>query len=186
MPHSISIYTFVSAFLLAAFAQEIDTAIPSSAKRFTILDQIERPKERQAFLALYKKRNPGQRLDIARSFLSAYPDSWLLAEVYDIAAKACIDIGDFHDAVVYAQESLRLLPENPLLLERWRMFRSSRDCIAQGKGALEMHSSTWEGSRTPLRFVKLSGRRSKSNSKHRACMPWAESSCWENADWVTQ
>jgi predicted CXXCH cytochrome family protein len=116
MPHSISIYTFVSAFLLAAFAQEIDTAIPSSAKRFTILDQIERPKERQAFLALYKKRNPGQRLDIARSFLSAYPDSWLLAEVYDIAAKACIDIGDFHDAVVYAQESLRLLPENPLLL----------------------------------------------------------------------
>jgi tetratricopeptide (TPR) repeat protein len=101
----------------SAFAQEIDTAILSpSTKRFTILDQIERPKERQAFTAIYKKRDPGQRLEAVRSFLSAYPDSWLLAEVYDIAAKACIDVGDFRDALTYATESLRLLPENPLLL----------------------------------------------------------------------
>ena len=100
-----------------AFAQDIDTAILSpSVNQFTILDQIERPKERKAFTAIYKKRDAGQRLEAARSFLSAYPDSWLLAEVYDIAAKACIDVGDFREALVYAKESLRLLPENPLLL----------------------------------------------------------------------
>jgi predicted CXXCH cytochrome family protein len=100
-----------------AFAQDIDTAILSpSVNQFTILDQIERPKERKAFTAIYKKRDAGQRLEAARSFLSAYPDSWLLAEVYDIAAKACIDVGDFREALVYAKESMRLLPENPLLL----------------------------------------------------------------------
>jgi predicted CXXCH cytochrome family protein len=67
-------------------------------------------------MAIYKKHDPGQRLEAARSFLSNYPDSWLLTEVYDIAAKACIEISDFRGGLVYASESLRLLPENPLLL----------------------------------------------------------------------
>src|SRR5216683_440816 len=102
---SASVCPIFFALVCGAFAQEIDTAILSpSAKRFTILDQIERPKERQAFTAISKKRDPGQRLEAARSFLSAYPDSWLRAEVYDIAAKACIDIADFRDAMTYANE----------------------------------------------------------------------------------
>jgi hypothetical protein len=141
MRRSASVCPIFFALVSGAFAQDIDTAILStSAKQFTILDQIERPKERQAFTAIYKKRDPGQRLEAARAFLSAYPDSWLLAEVYDIAAKACIDSSDFRDALVYAKESLRLLPENPLLLvpvanlqAQMRLFRegerNARDAL---------------------------------------------------------
>src|ERR1039458_278396 len=74
------------------------------------------PKERRAFMDLYKMSAPAPRLKAARVFLTEYPDSWLLAEVCEIAAKASIDLGEFPTAISYAKESLRLFPENPLLL----------------------------------------------------------------------
>jgi predicted CXXCH cytochrome family protein len=102
---------------LNAAAQNLDTAIFSAApQQFTILDQIDRPKERRAFLDLYKTVAPALRLKAAQAFLTDYPDSWLLAEAYEIAAKASIDLGQFPAAISYARESLRLWPENPLLL----------------------------------------------------------------------
>jgi predicted CXXCH cytochrome family protein len=98
-------------------AQELDTAIaPAPPKQATIMDQIERPEERRAFMALYKTGDPARRLKTAQAFLSDFPDSWLLAEVYEFAAKACIDLNEFPSAINYAKESLRLLPENALLL----------------------------------------------------------------------
>jgi predicted CXXCH cytochrome family protein len=98
-------------------AQELDTAIVSGPPaQSSILDQIDRPEERRAFKSLYKKNDPARRLKAAQAFLTEYPDSWLLAEVYELAAKASIDLGDLANAIAYAKESLRLLPENPLLL----------------------------------------------------------------------
>ncbi len=100
-----------------AGAQNLDTAIFSAApQEFTILDQIDQPKERRAFMDLYKMNAPAARLKAAQMFLSVYPDSWLLAEVYEIAAKASIDLGELPAAISYAKESLRWFPENPLLL----------------------------------------------------------------------
>ena len=100
-----------------ALPQEIDTAIfVEGRKPFTILDQIENPKERRAFLTLYRQSNAEKRRELAESFLVNYPQSWLLAPVYEIAAKASIDLEDYPRALQYGEESVRLLPENPLLL----------------------------------------------------------------------
>jgi predicted CXXCH cytochrome family protein len=102
---------------LNARGQEFDTAILGTpARSATILDQIGRPQERRTFQALYNRGDPRRRLKAAQAFLTDYPDSWMLAEVYEIAAKACLDQGDQPKAIAYAKESLRLLPENPLLL----------------------------------------------------------------------
>lgn len=98
-------------------AQQLDTAIVSApATESTILDQIGRPQERMAFKALLKNGDSGRRLKLAKAFLDEYPDSWMLAQVYEAAAKASIDLGMASDAIAFAKESLRLLPENPLLL----------------------------------------------------------------------
>jgi len=102
---------------LLAPAQDLDTAILSTpARTVTILDQIERPKERSDFSDLYKERDPQRRLQAARAFLGGYPDSWMLPVVYEMAAKASIDLDQLANAISYAKESLRLFPENPLLL----------------------------------------------------------------------
>jgi predicted CXXCH cytochrome family protein len=97
--------------------QEIDTAIfREESKSYTVLDQIENPKERAAFLAVYEKRDALERKSSAEFFLANYPQSWLLAPVYEIAAKACIDLRNYPQALQFGQNSLNLLPENPLLL----------------------------------------------------------------------
>ncbi len=102
---------------LLAPAQDLDTAILSTpAKTSTILDQIERPKERSDFAALYKESDPQRRLQRTQAFLAEYPDSWMLPVIYEMAAKASIDLNDLASAISYAKESLRLFPENPLLL----------------------------------------------------------------------
>lgn len=99
-------------------AQEIDTAIAghTASGRFTILDQIENREERETFTRLYKQRDAARRRQMASAFVASYPASWLLAEVYEIAAKASIDLNDFPAAVDFGRKSLRLWPENPLLL----------------------------------------------------------------------
>src|SRR6266700_2623681 len=81
-------------------AQEIDTALAghTGSSRFTILDQIESPEERGAFTRLYQKSDPRQR-DLAVAFINRYPDSWLLSEAYEIAAKASIDSDDLTTAL---------------------------------------------------------------------------------------
>ena len=109
------------ASVLAAFSrgQQLDTVLvrESAAKKpFTIIDQIADSKERHAFLKLYGERDPQKRRKLAEAFLAAYPQSWLLAQVYDLAAKACIDLDDYAQAQRFGAQSLRLFPENPLLL----------------------------------------------------------------------
>jgi predicted CXXCH cytochrome family protein len=98
-------------------AQDIDNVVsPNGRKPLTFLNEIENESERAAFLRLYSERKPARRRMLAEAFITTYPQSWLLAPVYEIAAKSSIDLDEFSDALRFARESLRLLPENPLLL----------------------------------------------------------------------
>ncbi|HKW98568.1 MAG TPA: cytochrome c3 family protein [Bryobacteraceae bacterium] len=105
----------VLAAILAA--QDIDVAVmPRESRPLTILDQIRDRRERAAFVKLYREKQPGKRRVLAEDFLNRWPKSWLLATVYEIASKASIDLNDYPAAILYGNQSLRLLPENPLLL----------------------------------------------------------------------
>src|SRR5690348_13639289 len=99
--------------------QAIDTVLfreSAAKKQFTIIDQVADSKERRAFLKLYHSRDPQKRRQLAEAFVVTYPQSWLLAQSYEIAAKACIDLDDYTAALRFGSQSLRLFPENPLLL----------------------------------------------------------------------
>jgi hypothetical protein len=112
---------FMLASVLAALSrsQAIDTVMfrdSGDAKRFTLIDQVADPQERHAFLKLYGARDPQKRRKLAEAFVLTYPQSWLLAQAYEIGAKACIDLEDYNEALRFGLQSLRLFPENPLLL----------------------------------------------------------------------
>ena len=99
------------------FGQEFDTVISHrNRKAYTILDQVEDPNERKAVAKLLETHEAKERANLSEQFLGTFPRSWLLAQVHEIAAKAFIDLGDFDRAVHYGRESLKLLPENPLLM----------------------------------------------------------------------
>jgi tetratricopeptide (TPR) repeat protein len=98
-------------------AQEFDAVVSDqNRKPATILDEIVDASERRAFQSLYEERDAAARLKLAQSFFRAYPQSGVLAQVYEIAAKAAIELNDYQRALEYASASLKLLPENPLLL----------------------------------------------------------------------
>ena len=100
-------------------SQELDTVLlreRAAREQSTIIDQVADPKERRAFLKLYEARDPQKRRSLAKAFLADYPQSWLLSQVYEMASKACIDLEDYDEAIQLGSQSLRLLPENPLLL----------------------------------------------------------------------
>ncbi|HXI44663.1 MAG TPA: hypothetical protein VNH83_32055 [Bryobacteraceae bacterium] len=99
--------------------QAIDTVLfreSTGIQRFTVIDQVADPQERRAFLKLYGAHEPQKRRKLAEEFVAKYPQSWLLAPAYEAGAKACIDLDDYATALRLGTQSLRLFPENPLLL----------------------------------------------------------------------
>ena len=106
------------AFAAFGHAQDIDSELMghAAAKRFTILDQVANSTERQSFVSLYKERDASRKRELAIQFAGRFADSWLLAQAYEIAAKASMDLKDPKTALDYGERSLRLWPENPLLL----------------------------------------------------------------------
>jgi tetratricopeptide (TPR) repeat protein len=99
------------------YAQDSDAVSTDQDRRpFSVADQIADPAERRAFVALYGTRSARERLKLSDEFLAHYPQSWFLPQVNEVAAKAAIELGDYDRALTYGRESLRLLPENPLLL----------------------------------------------------------------------
>ena len=100
-----------------AEAQDID-ANPTPQRRTpsTIADQITDPAEHEAFLALFKPAPPEQMLQHAKYFLETFPQSSFLAQAYEVAARASFDLQNYVLGLRYAEDSLRLLPENSLLL----------------------------------------------------------------------
>jgi tetratricopeptide (TPR) repeat protein len=100
-----------------ASAQDSDTVILKDAHQsFTILSRTDDPEERRAFLQAYREKNPAKRHSFAENFVKAYPQSWLLSEAYDIAARTSVELGDYRLALQEGQFSLRLSPENATLL----------------------------------------------------------------------
>lgn len=98
-------------------AQEFDAIVTDHTQNSrTIADEITSHAERRAFLALFKKHEPAERARLANEFLAKYPGSWELAQVYGIAARAYINLGNYARALSYARQSLELYPEDPVLL----------------------------------------------------------------------
>lgn len=98
-------------------AQESDAVITEAGRRpFTVADEISNRVERKAFVELYRKKDPEEQGKLAEDFLASYPASPVLAQVYEIAAKAQIQLGHYRKALEYAKESLQLYPENPSLI----------------------------------------------------------------------
>ena len=107
----------LAAFAVPAHPQIVDTALfREDDTRFTVLDQAESEPERRALRALLNESDLRAKDSLAEEFLSAFPASPLLAAVYDIAAKSAIDLGELDRGIAHAEASLRILPENPLLL----------------------------------------------------------------------
>src|SRR5216683_6340996 len=111
----------VVGFLLWSFsfllAQDIDS-VPYVQKRnlASIADEIVDPAERSAFLQLFKPATPAEMRARAEAFNARFPQSAFLAQAYEVAARGCFDLGEYELGLSYAQKSLVLLPENPLLL----------------------------------------------------------------------
>lgn len=140
---------FLVGAMLAVYlrGQSIDTVIfrgSAGAKRFTIIDQVADVKERRAFLKLYRASDAGKRRILAEAFVKSYPQSWLLAQAYEIAAKACIDLNDYAPALQFGSQSLRLFPENPLLLVP----------IANVQVQLQQLTKAEEGARATLDYLE--------------------------------
>jgi predicted CXXCH cytochrome family protein len=111
----------VVGFLLWSFiflaAQDIDS-VPSVQKRnlASIADEIADSAERSPFLQLFKPAAPAEMRARAEAFQARFPQSAFLAQAYEVAARGCFDLGEYELGLSYAQKSLVLLPENPLLL----------------------------------------------------------------------
>ncbi len=116
-----------------AQAQDFDTAIFSNNQTRGVIDQIEDREERKSFMKLYKEHQPAARRALAEKFLADYPTSWLLAQAYDIGAKACIDLNDGDCALYMGGQSLKLLPENPLLLVPLAKVQLQQGLLAQAR-----------------------------------------------------
>lgn len=110
------IFTFLAGSIAIAYAQDSDTAIFETHAKFTLLSQIQNPDERQAFSDAYNAKEPGMRHALSERFIQSYPQSWLLAQAYDLAARSSVDLGNYDRALVEGHFSLRLAPENATLL----------------------------------------------------------------------
>jgi predicted CXXCH cytochrome family protein len=103
--------------VIALIAQDIDS-VPTVQKRnpVNLADQITDTSERAAFLQLFQHASPAEMRARAENFIAQFPQSAFLSQSYEIAARACFDLADYAQGLKYAQQSLTLLPENPLLL----------------------------------------------------------------------
>ena len=114
-------------------AQNTDSLVFENSRPFTVLDEISNRSEREAVLDIYRAHSPREKAEKAETFLVQYPQSWLLAEIYEIAAKAYIDLGDFDRALQYGRASLEILPENPLLLVPLANVEATRGLTAEAE-----------------------------------------------------
>jgi predicted CXXCH cytochrome family protein len=98
-------------------AQDLDS-VPSLQKRSpaNLADQITEGAERSAFLQLFEHASAKEMQARAAAYIERFPQSAFLAQAYEVAARGCFDLGDYGRGLAYAQQSLALLPENPLLL----------------------------------------------------------------------
>src|SRR5919109_940274 len=82
----------------------------------TIFDEIDNAAERSALRRVWAASDPAAQQRLAADFVAAYPASVALREAYEFGARASIALAQPQRALEWADRSLRLLPENPLLL----------------------------------------------------------------------
>lgn len=159
------VLTFVAALPAIACAQDSDTAIFETHAKFTLLSQIQNPDERRDFKAAFNAKDPGARHGLAERFIQSYPQSWLLSQAYDIAARSSVDLGEYDRALREGRFSLRLLPENETLLVLMANLEARKQHFANAKtdaeDALEyldefarpgnMSETEWSGKQVQLK-----------------------------------
>ena len=119
--------------------QEVDTVLyRGQASQHTVLDEIQDPRERRALQALVGDLEPQAREEQAEAFLRTFPASASRATVLDIAAKAAIDTGDLEAGIAHAKSSLRMLPENPLLLVALADAQASRERLGDALASADL------------------------------------------------
>lgn len=145
--YAIAIGALLGCFSVATLvseAQEADTIILENHKQNSVIStNLDDPQERAAFLKLYDAHEPAQRHALAIKFVETYPQSWMLAQTYDLAARSSIDLGDYDAALKEARFSLRLLPENPMLLVLVANVEVQNNLLADAR----------ESARTALEFL---------------------------------
>src|SRR5215218_5782063 len=99
-------------------AQGIDGTLTSRApaSQLTLFDQIDDVQERALFRQAWDAPDPQTQKHVVLRFVDQYPRSIVLREAYELAARACIALGDDAAGLDWARRSLRLMPENPFLL----------------------------------------------------------------------
>ena len=110
-----SIASFVAAG--SGWAQDLDLVLyAGDPTKRTLIDQIDDPEERDAFQALKDSKDPVRKRELAEGFLKRFPQSWLVAFAHSMAAKACIELDDLQAGLEHGRKSIRILPENSILL----------------------------------------------------------------------
>ena len=101
-----------------ALAQGIDGTLTSQAPRsgLTLFDEIQSPPERAAFREVWDTKDPLRQKELGLRFIERYPGSIVLREAYELIARAYVAIGDDAAGLIWAERSLRMMPENPFLL----------------------------------------------------------------------
>jgi predicted CXXCH cytochrome family protein len=102
-------------YLIAFLVLAAGVASPAS-NQLTVFDEIQDTQERQAVREVWNASDPRKQLDLTMGFVAQYPRSILLREVYELAARASVALGDHVAGLDWAKQSLRLMPENPFLL----------------------------------------------------------------------
>jgi predicted CXXCH cytochrome family protein len=103
--------------VLNVIAQDIDTGhFEGSRSHGSLVDRAESEAEHRAYVELQKTSDAARRRALADDFLRRYPQSWLLAGVYQFGAGASLSLKGYDRALADGRASLRLLPENPPLL----------------------------------------------------------------------
>ena len=97
--------------------QDLDLVLyAGDPEKRSVIDQIEDPEERDAFVELRETTDPARKRALAEAFLERFPKSWLVAFAHSMAAKACIALDDLQAGLEHGRRSIRILPENGTLL----------------------------------------------------------------------
>ena len=115
------------------------------AAQISILDLVDSPAERRAFIEIYEERDALRKRSQAGQYLRDFPRSFLTPQVLEAAAKAAAEMGDGASALAYGRQSLRLYPENPGLLIPMAVWQRKRGDLSGAR------ASASEG----LRFLEL-------------------------------
>lgn len=115
-----ALLTFTAAVLLSAVVWTHPQAQESGAATLAapaLAAAIADPVEKAAFVRVWQARPGAEQRDLAVRFVTDYPRTEVLREVYEIAARASLAAGDGVGALAFGERALRLLPENvPLLV----------------------------------------------------------------------